>query len=162
MDIWHASIGFTAKPMSEDNIFDTLDELAEYGAAMGISSDYTSAHVTMTIRAADPISAAKKALNVIGNVQAIEKVSVEDVRVVTPERFDAENAKPIFPPVVGYAEIAQMIGVSRQRARQLSNTPKFPHPVIETAQGPLYNQRAIELWAETRRTKPGRPALAAV
>lgn len=159
MDLWHVCVGFTASPMSEEVIFDALDELARYGAAIGVSNNWTSAHVTMTIRAADLISAAEKALSIIKGIHSIKNISAEDVRVVTPERLDAENAEPIFPPVVGYAEIAQMIGISRQRVRQLSNTPKFPHPVIKTSQGPLYNQYAIELWAETRDTKPGRPVI---
>lgn len=160
LNTWHASIGFSTRPMSEDALFEALDELASYGAALSVSSDYANMHATMTIQAASPLDAAKKAMNAIENVSVFRNVEIKDVRIVTPEKLDTENAEPIFPKVVGYAEIAKLAGVSRQRARQLSENSDFPLPVIETSQGPLFNQHAIERWTETRNTKPGRPAMA--
>lgn len=162
MNTWHASIGFSISPINEDALFEALDELASNGTALSVSSDCTNMHATMTIQASSPLEAAKKAVEAIKNVSVFDIIEIGDVRVVTPEKLDAENAEPILPRVVGYAEIAKLAGVSRQRARQLSDSSSFPRPVIETSQGPLFNQHAIERWAETRNTKPGRPAMASI
>ncbi|MCP2377913.1 hypothetical protein [Cutibacterium modestum] len=71
--------------------------------------------------------------------------------------FFAGLDRPLFPPVAGYAEIAEAAGVSRQRIRQLAGTAGFPVPVIETTQGPLFPKAAAEQWARTRQPKAGRP-----
>ncbi len=58
---------------------------------------------------------------------------------------------------MGLKEIADLLGVSRQRARQLSMTEGFPEPVVRLAAGPIFESAEIEKWAKTRRTKGGRP-----
>ena len=62
----------------------------------------------------------------------------------------ARNREPRHPPVVGYAEIARMTGVTRQRAYAFPRIESFPKPVIETSQGPLYSEDAVRAWAQTR------------
>lgn len=51
--------------------------------------------------------------------------------------FTQQLARPLFPEVVGYSEIADMAGVTRQRARKFATHAGFPSPVIKTAHGPL-------------------------
>ena len=158
MPTWHASIGFTIQPpLDEDTAFDLLDALAEHGAAMSVSRDFTEAHVTMTVTADHAIDAVEVATDLLRSGAAdLGEVDVTELRTVTPEAFDAELAEPIFPPVLGFAEIAERAGVSCQRARQFTKIAGFPPAVIETAQGPLFNVHAIERWLETRNTSPGR------
>ena len=69
----------------------------------------------------------------------------------------AVDREPLYPPVVGYAEIARMTGVTRQRAYAFPRIESFPKPVIETSQGPLYSEDAVRAWAQTRELRPGRP-----
>jgi len=64
---------------------------------------------------------------------------------------------PVIPDLVSYAEIAEIAGVSRQRARQFADIEGFPKPVVETAAGPLRLKASVEAWVERRNTKPGRP-----
>ncbi len=44
-------------------------------------------------------------------------------------------------------EIAEMLGVSRQRVDQLSRTEGFPAPAAELAIGRVWNREDIEAWA---------------
>ena len=74
----------------------------------------------------------------------------------TEDAHNAEMTGPQWPEVVGYAEIADMAGVSRQRAHQLAHMPGFPPAVITTAQGPLMRKTAVAAWLATRDTRPGR------
>ncbi len=49
--------------------------------------------------------------------------------------------------LVGATEIAEMIGVSRQRVHQLFQTaPDFPEPEVELAAGFIWRREVIEAW----------------
>lgn len=52
--------------------------------------------------------------------------------------------------LMGIAEIAQMLGLTRQRADQLSRDGAFPRPVADLKAGRIWSTEAIEEWA--RRT----------
>ncbi len=53
----------------------------------------------------------------------------------------------IMADLVGVHEIAQMLGVSRQRAQQLAATPGCPAPVATLAAGRIYDRADVEAWA---------------
>ncbi len=46
-------------------------------------------------------------------------------------------------------EIAELLGVSRQRVDQLTRTDEFPPPAAELAIGRVWERSAIEAWART-------------
>lgn len=52
--------------------------------------------------------------------------------------------------LVGAAEIAQMLDVSRQRVQQLTAKPHFPPPEAELAMGKVWLRTSIEQWARDR------------
>jgi prophage regulatory protein len=53
---------------------------------------------------------------------------------------------------VGVTEIGQMLGVSRQRADQLTKSEGFPAPMGEIRAGRIWRREDIETWArETKR-----------
>lgn len=59
----------------------------------------------------------------------------------------------------GVTEVAELIGVSRQRFADLRARPDFPEPVAELASGPVWDIDAVRRWAESgARRGPGRPA----
>ncbi len=62
--------------------------------------------------------------------------------------------------LVGMAEIAEMLGVSRQRVAQLIETyDDFPSPEVELTAGRIWSRTAIETWIATHPDRgPGRPA----
>ncbi len=53
-------------------------------------------------------------------------------------------ADPFF---VGAAEIAELLGVSRQRVDQLTRRPDFPLPVAELVSGRVWTRVFVERWA---------------
>lgn len=48
---------------------------------------------------------------------------------------------------MGVTEIAELLGVSRQRAGQLAATFGFPAPLARLAVGPIWRREDIEQWA---------------
>jgi hypothetical protein len=54
-------------------------------------------------------------------------------------------------------EIAELLGVTKQRARQIASEPGFPRPVDGDAGGRLWDRREVERWAKVwRAEKPWR------
>ncbi|HEY5013940.1 MAG TPA: helix-turn-helix domain-containing protein [Acidimicrobiia bacterium] len=49
--------------------------------------------------------------------------------------------------LVGQAEIANMLGVTKQRVHQLARTEGFPAPTAELAAGRIWRRKDIEAWA---------------
>jgi prophage regulatory protein len=56
--------------------------------------------------------------------------------------------------LLGVKEIGQLLGVSRQRADQLTKTEGFPLPEAEISAGRIWNRQDVEAWArQTGRLK---------
>lgn len=158
MTSWQAHVTFIGH-MDEDDAFTLMETLGRFGASVSIERDFTGGSVTLSVEAGSPIDAASEATRLV--IEAVpEPITVIGLEVITEDEADTRLAEPMFPEVVGFAEIGQIAGVSRQRARQLSAIPSFPRAVITTAQGPLYGRHAVERWLATRNTRPGRPAKA--
>ena len=52
--------------------------------------------------------------------------------------------------LVGLTEIADMLGLSRQRVHQLTQQdPNFPSPTATLSAGLIWERRAIEEWARS-------------
>jgi hypothetical protein len=61
--------------------------------------------------------------------------------------------------LAGVTEIDDILGVSRQRAAQLTGTPGFPVPNAELASGRIWRSQDVRLWSDAARR--GGPAPAA-
>jgi prophage regulatory protein len=55
--------------------------------------------------------------------------------------------------LVGVTEIGDLLGVSRQRADQLTRTEGFPEPVAVLSAGRIWRRADVEVWAR----EAGRP-----
>lgn len=53
----------------------------------------------------------------------------------------------VAPELMGVAEIAELLGVSRQRVHQLSKASGFPAPIAELSAGAIWEREAVERWA---------------
>lgn len=161
---WHARLSWAAPHrVDPDVIFDALDQLTDYSPSASIARDEMSGSVSISIEADTALHATDAATNTVREALAalIPDVDLTGISVQTQDALERELDQPLFPEVVGYAEIADMAGVSRQRARAFRSIPGFPEPVIETAQGPLMPKAAVATWIEHRNTKSGRQRVTA-
>jgi prophage regulatory protein len=56
------------------------------------------------------------------------------------------------PELLGVAEIADLLGVSRQRVNQLvKSDPSFPKPLAELTAGRIWAKSDIERWLDARK-----------
>lgn len=55
--------------------------------------------------------------------------------------------------LVGAQEIAQMLGVGRQRVYQLASRDDFPAPVVTLAMGNVWSAEEVRAWAKAKGRK---------
>lgn len=156
---WAVTVELTlSRPLTEDEAFEVLDGLAERHASVsgGVTGRLgaTLDGVGMTWREAGVDAEDALRAMLPPGVSAL----VESLEVQTLQAQERAQANPLIPDLVGYAEIGEIAGVSRQRARQFEEIPDFPQAVVRTATGPLRVRSAVEEWARTRNRRGGRPA----
>jgi predicted DNA-binding transcriptional regulator AlpA len=60
-------------------------------------------------------------------------------------------------PVVRLIEIAELLGVTKQRAYQIAEEKGFPAPLGEDARGRVWSRYEVQVWAKRwRAEKPWR------
>jgi hypothetical protein len=84
-------------------------------------------------------------------------VKATGLEVLDTAEHHRRTEQPTVPPLVGFAEIAEMAGVSRQRAWQLADLTGFPPAVVETQSGPPRVRTQVEGWLSRWERKAGRP-----
>ena len=55
------------------------------------------------------------------------------------------------PPVVAYAEIAQMLGVSRKRTHEIVRKPDFPDPIATLSVGRIWSYDDVAAYCKATR-----------
>ena len=66
----------------------------------------------------------------------------------TPDTWPADLSVWLVQEWVGSAEIAEMFGVSRQRAYQLTSRPDFPKPMVKLKGGAVWVTADVIAWAK--------------
>lgn len=155
---WQTSVTFIAQTrIDPDDALDFMERYGKYGTVAALSEDGCSGELVMSCTADSPMSALEQMMAILLNDALTAGITITSVEAVDEQEVDRRIQRPLYPEVVGFAEIARMAHVSRQRARQFPELPSFPQPVIETAQGPLFMKSVVEAWLENRNTKVGRP-----
>jgi hypothetical protein len=145
---------------------DELAQLAEYfqpvAGALSIWPDRHRVGITMSLEDNELVTAARAAD--AGEARAInfmQKVghncNIVRLEVLTFDEHDADLAQPVIPELVGVAELAELLGVSTQRASELRSRAGFPAPTVTLRSGPVWVRANVEHFAETWARKPGRP-----
>ncbi len=78
---------------------------------------------------------------------------------VLPAADHARETEDVVADTIGFTQIGEILGVSRQRAAQLAERADFPRPVVEARgrRGPLFARPAVAAFAKTWGRQTGRP-----
>jgi hypothetical protein len=114
----------------------------------------------LTITARDAIEAAHIASDRFN--EAIYKLGLPSwplsrVTILSEAELDASISVPNFPLLLGVSELADTLGVSKQRASELARVDSFPQPVVMLASGPVWTEPTIRRYVESWARRPGRP-----
>lgn len=145
--------------VDDDTIVAIRDHLDAHSAAVGEGPEPGRLSIQMHVDASTIRKGFEQAARAITDAARACGLAAEivDARIMTDEEFEREQLRPTLPPLMGVAEIAQFLGVSRQRVGQLVREhPAYFHEVVRVASGPLYAEAAVRSYAARGRT-PGRP-----
>lgn len=160
MPSWSAHLTWPHPDPTDDYLEALTTALAPTAASLGREPDNTLIGVDLTVEAGTLRQAMQTALAAVDNaVRATghPAPAFTSLEILTVEQHEQRLARPTIPELVGYAEIATMAGVSRQRAAQYADLGGFPPAVVTTQAGPLRVKAQVEQWLATRTRKPGRP-----
>jgi hypothetical protein len=135
---------------------EVLEDVAEIGGAAGGTPGAFRLSTTLTVEASDVAGAvaagAKRVLKVAPGI-------VIDARAATCDEFDARVALEVERGVLlGMAEVAEYLGITRGRASILSaKRSDFPAPVARLKSGPIYRKTDLSTFAQGWQRKAGRP-----
>jgi hypothetical protein len=157
--LWAVTLDVRAdRPLSDDEVGDLVDMLAEHGAAVAVAGPVLS--VTLSAGAANASSALAEAEDVVterlGKL-GVQMAGLDAAEILTAEEQDRRLAEPVLPRLAGVSEVAEMLGVTRQRASALTAHPEAPAPVARLASGPVYVWNSWQRFAEVWPRRAGRP-----
>jgi hypothetical protein len=115
--------------------------------------------VAFHLDADEPVTAVQR---VLADARASITSDPLAVAATVFDEYERRANEPTLPVLLGAAEIAHLLSVSRQRVHQLRAHVDFPAPVVEVSMGPLWDARAVERFAREWDRRPGRPAKAPV
>ncbi|MEG0161478.1 MAG: hypothetical protein RR714_04140, partial [Aurantimicrobium sp.] len=154
---WTVEIEFSAaNPVSEGTTFDLLEGLASYHAIPAVEDAHGT--ITATVDARTYSEATSKLPELIAAITKITgPTEIEAVNLMSANKFHQELDHPLIPEVAALGEIAELAGVTRQRANSLVKNKTFPAPITELKAGKLWLKPAVENWLQNWTRKPGAP-----
>lgn len=112
-------------------------------------------NVTVWIDGVDVVEAVPAARRVAASVIDADPIGVSSL---DDDEYERMADAPTLPRLLSAPDVADVLGVSRQRVHQLRTMAAFPAPVVELRTGPIWDARAIDRFDRDWKRKPGRPA----
>jgi hypothetical protein len=82
---------------------------------------------------------------------------VSGVEIQNLDDLDRSLKESNVADLVGVAELAKILKVSKQRVSELARIPDFPKPIANLASGPVWKKTAIARHIGSWLRRPGRP-----
>ncbi len=136
------------RPLTEDALF----SIAEMGGVAVGRPGSRHLETVMTVDGGRLEEAAR-----IASERVTERVAGKIVALEAMTTQEADRRNSVQPVLVGVSEIAQMLGLTRQRVSTLSKRSDFPSPLATLASGPVWRAGDLTTFAAGWRRSPGRP-----
>jgi len=159
----YAKADTTGYPLASLDLL--LGRLSERNLAPAVQGGVDRYSARVWVEAATVAKAVREASTQVADAIAeagMPAWPVVRAEVMTEDELDAELIRPQLPTLVGTAEVAEMLGISRQRVNELRSVgrnvePAFPKPVASLAAGPVWDAAAVTGFLRRWDRKPGRP-----
>lgn len=161
---WSVYVRLTCPtPADDDSIVDATvaitNEMQPHSASIVIGDGWVSAQAwtdapTLT-SATHHVSESLEKASAAAGLHTGDEIEVHAQRWVD---FMAELERPTLPALVSGPEVAEILGITRQRVHQLAHErADFPEPAYQLGVGRLWFRAGIERFAEQWQRRPGRP-----
>lgn len=142
-----------------DTLIEAFTELGALGSSVSTGGIAGGVGGTFSVEASDPVMAASRGAAIF--MDACTKASIPVTEIVLlevmHERYQQVVLEAPPPELVGVSEIAELLGVSRQRVGELRRQPGFPAPIAELRAGPVWSRPSLDRFLRSWPRKPGRP-----
>lgn len=144
--------------LSDDDIDRLLDAVGpHHGAVSGGEGSYSLQMDASGETAFEALRAARETLERIADRLDLPDWPVVHAEVMTVAEQQADLARLGLPSLVGVAEVADILGVSKQRASTLAREHgDFPAPAVKLASGPVWYEAGVRGFLERWERRPGR------
>jgi len=105
-----------------------------------------------------PNEAFQEALTLLS--RGFPELSVVRAQVDAVEDLERRLEQSNAPELLGLAEVAQELGVSKQRVSELASGASFPAPIARLKSGPVWQRSALVRFMRSWKRARGRPARA--
>lgn len=152
-DDWVVDLTFDADPDVETMI-GWEESLAEFDGSV---ARVPGRGVTVTVYVGGGLAMLAAAEVVTSMVRGVVRKDPIGVEVIRESEWRRRAEAPTMPELMSAAEIAEELGVARQRVHQLRSTASFPAPLAELRGGAVWDAAAVRQFAAAWERKPGRP-----
>jgi hypothetical protein len=136
-------------PRTAKLIRDALQRLGVH-----VTFDRNGLTLSLFVQASSPHEAAQQGMNIVRRCLPGPSV-LTTVRLEVYEEL-ANAGQASAPELLGIAELAAMLGVSKQRASELARSAEFPRPRVTLKAGPVWTRASIVRYMATWQRRPGR------
>jgi hypothetical protein len=154
----------TAEHLDEPTLIRLAHYAGRWDGTVGARGDVGPGFMLIVdVTATDPIAAGADVVHRASELanEANLGIRIVQVDVKTPELAELDALRPDTPELLAASDVAELLGVSRQRVHQLhSDRADFPAPYARLGSGPIWTRPAIEAFDRSWSRKPGRPAKA--
>ena len=151
---WVASLTYDVNP-SIDEMQDWEETLQDWDGSVARIPDRG---VDVTVYMPGDLGMTEVVNGAIGAIRYLTDADPIGVEIVREDEWQRRAAAPTMPELMSAAEIADELGVARQRVHQLRSTQAFPAPLAELRGGAVWDAVAVRKFAQDWDRKPGRPA----
>jgi hypothetical protein len=153
-------VRFEADPEEmEERVDALLGKLESHSAVASYGG--TDLAIRLSVESDLPTHALREGIDLIESVLETVGLTWDLRRTIHIEITEHEAlAEEIDEPAEtfhGVTEVAQLLGVSKQRVSELRTSAAFPAPIAELAAGPVWAGSSLRRFVESWSRKPGRP-----
>lgn len=142
----------------DDTDLDRLNAaLDEHDGSVACTPGYG---ITVTVWVGGEIDMLDAACQAKEFVAAVVHEDPTGMEILREQEYTHRAEAPTMPELMSAAEIADELGVSRQRVHQLRENSAFPTPLAELRGGAVWDARAVRAFGSDWERRPGRPRAA--
>lgn len=155
---WNVTVVFQKATMNDADAAEVLEALADLRPVLVVAEEEAGYATRYTLTVHPEESSLRQAIATgLRRVEDATGERAQGVEALPQRDVVRQLQRSTIPQLVGNADIADMLGVTRQRAGQLADVDGFPPAVMTIKAGPLRVRDQVEDWARTWNRKAGRP-----
>ncbi len=150
MGDWSVRVRATGSPgaLTDERVFEVLERLDSHAPAASVARDGSSIALRFAVVGDDvagTLDAAQRGVELVQSALRPDErgLKIVEVDAAAMDELEHEIGTRNVPEMVGVAELADLLHVSKQRASSLAKAKSFPRPFAILASGPVWAKTTV-------------------